>query len=91
VKNLKAIKTGALTAITIFLLLVIAVVFFNIIFDYIGGKEIQTYFTFEFVIEFAFRIFSRPEMLGLLAILIILSCLNQIKIAKERAHNKTEQ
>lgn len=86
-KNLKAIRTGLLTAIIIFLLLVSGVVFLNIISDDIGGKGIQSYFTYEFVIN----LFSHPAILGVLGVMIILSCLNQWKIVKEQAHKKEQQ
>ena len=80
-KEFKAIQTGVLIAIKVFLYFIVFTFPVIIFFDYFEGKSIQVYFTFEFVFNFI----SQPIILGLLSVFVILSCTNQLIKLKRSA------
>jgi len=80
-KQLKALQTGVLIAIKVFLYFIVFTFPVIIFFDYFEGKNIQVYFALEFVFNFM----SQPIILGLFSTFVILSCANQLVKLKRSA------
>ena len=77
-KLLKILRKGLFEAAKVFLLFVVVIVPLNIMFNYADDKDIQAYFTLEFVINFT----KLPLIWGLFCLMVILSCINQVVLAK---------
>ena len=65
-------------AIKVFFFFTVFIVPLNFVFDYFDGKDTSVYFT----VSFVFNFITHPLIIGVLTILTLLSCINQLRLVK---------